>query len=82
MATAKNNSTARFVSGSIGRHVVIMTLTAAVGLTVLFLVDFADLYFLSLLGETEITSAIGFSGMLSFANMSISIGIGIDGRRT
>ena len=77
MGAVKNKTTARFVTGSIGRHVVIMTLTAAVGLTVLFLVDFADLYFLSLLGETAITSAIGFSGMLSFANMSISLGVGI-----
>jgi putative MATE family efflux protein len=70
---------ARFVTGSIGRHVVVMTMTAAIGLMSLFLVDFADLYFLSLLGETAITSAIGFAGLFAFASMSISIGIGIAG---
>jgi len=68
---------ARFVTGSIMRHVVVMTLTSAVGLMALFLVDLADLYFLSLLNKTEITAAIGYAGTLGFANLSISIGIGI-----
>jgi putative MATE family efflux protein len=59
------------------RHVVIMTLTGAVGLMSLFLVDLADLYFLSLLNDTNITAAIGYAGTIGFANLSISIGIGI-----
>lgn len=71
------NPQARFVSGSIARHVIVMTLTGAIGLMALFLVDFADLYFLALLGQTEITSAIGFAGTLAFASLSVSIGIGI-----
>lgn len=70
---------ATFVTGSIHRHVLIMTLTGAIGLMTMFLVDFADLYFLSLLGKTEITAAIGYAGMFSFASMSISIGIAIAG---
>ena len=76
---AINDSQARFVTGSISRHVIIMTLTGAIGLMSLFLVDFADLYFLSLLGETEITAAIGFAGMIAFTSLSVSIGIGIAG---
>lgn len=68
---------ARFLTGSISRHVLVMTLTGAVGLMALFLVDFADLYFLALLGKTEITSAIGFAGMIAFTSLSISIGISI-----
>lgn len=71
------NPTARFLSGSIMRHVVIMTLTGAVGLMSLFLVDLADLYFLSLLQDTNVTAAIGYAGTIGFANLSISIGIGI-----
>ena len=67
----------RFLSGSIMRHVVIMTLTGAVGLMSLFVVDLADLYFLSLLNDTNVTAAIGYAGTLGFANLSISIGIGI-----
>ena len=59
------------------RHVVVMTLTGALGLMALFLVDLADLYYLSRLQNTEITAAIGFAGTLSFANLSLGIGTGI-----
>jgi putative MATE family efflux protein len=75
-ATAKQPQ-ARFLEGSIMHHVVVMTLTGALGLMAVFLVDLADLYFLSRLGNTDITAAIGFAGTLSFANLSLSIGIGI-----
>jgi putative MATE family efflux protein len=66
-----------FVTGSIMRHVIVMTMTGAIGLMSLFLVDLADLYFLSLLDNTAVTAAIGFAGALSFANLSMGIGIGI-----
>ena len=66
-----------FLRGSIMRHVVVMTLTGAVGLMTMFGADLADLYYLSLLQDTNITAAIGFAGILSFANLSMSIGIGI-----
>lgn len=68
---------AKFLEGSIMRHVVVMTLTGAFGLMAVFLVDLADLYFLSRLGNTDITAAIGFAGTLAFANLSLSIGTGI-----
>lgn len=68
---------ARFVDGAIMRHIVVMTLTGAFGLMALFLVDFADLFFLSLLGDAAITAAIGFAGTVAFINLSISIGLGI-----
>ena len=74
---AAQGMTARFVTGSIMRHVVVMTLTGAIGLMALFLVDLADLFFLSLLGDTAITAAIGFAGTIAFANLSLSIGLGI-----
>ena len=76
------NSTAtspppKFVTGSILRHVVSMTLMGAVGLMSMFLVDLADLYFLSLLNDTNVTAAIGFAGALAFTNLSMGLGIGI-----
>ena len=76
-SAAGQGATARFVTGSIMRHVVIMTLTGAIGLMALFLVDLVDLFFLSLLDRTEITAAIGFAGTVAFANLSLSIGLGI-----
>ncbi len=54
-----------------------MTLTGAAGLMAVFAVDLADLYFLSLLNNPDITAAIGFAGTLAFANLSLSIGTGI-----
>ncbi len=72
-----SSSQARFVTGSIMRHVVTMTLTGAIGLMALFAVDLADLYFLSLLNDTNVTAAIGYAGTISFANLSMGIGIGI-----
>ncbi len=68
---------AAFLQGSIFKHVVVMTLTGALGLMTLFIVELADLYFLNLLGNQQITAAIGFAGTLDFANLSLSIGTGI-----
>ena len=50
---------------------------AAIALLALFLVDFLDLYFISLLGETELAAAIGFAGTILFFTASISIGLSI-----
>ena len=58
-------------------HVVVMTLTGAFGLMAMFMVDLADLFFLSLLNQTEVTAAIGYAGTIVFTNLSVSIGIGI-----
>jgi putative MATE family efflux protein len=68
---------APFVTGSTMRHVVVMTLTGAVGLMALFLVDLIDLFFLSLLKQTEVTAAIGYAGTIVFVNLSAAIGSGI-----
>ncbi len=65
---------APFITGSIWRHVITMTLTNSIGLMALFLVDLIDLYFLNLLGETEMAAAVGFSAQLMFYITSISIG--------
>lgn len=70
-------SEARFVTGSTMRHVVVMTFTGALGLMSMFLVDLADLFYLSLLGKTEITAAIGYAGTVVFTNLSLCIGTGI-----
>lgn len=67
-------SLAKFTSGSILRHILVMTLTSTVGLIAIFFVDLADMYFLSLLGEKEITAAIGFGTTLLFFLMAICLG--------
>ncbi len=59
------------------RHITVMTGTAALGLMAIFLVDLADLYFLSLLGETELAAAVGYAGSILFFTTSLSIGLAI-----
>lgn len=68
---------ARFLTGSTMRHVLVMTLTGAVGLMAVFVVDLLNLFFLAQLGDTAITAAIGYAGALSFINLSFSLGTGV-----
>ena len=77
MSDAAKPFQAKFLEGSIMRHIIIMTLTGAVGLMAVFMVDLADLYFLSRLHDTNITAAIGFAGTIAFINLNLSIGTGI-----
>jgi Na+-driven multidrug efflux pump len=68
---------ARFTTGSTMRHVSVMTATGAVGLMALFLVDAANLFYISLLGRAELTAAIGYAATLQFFLISVSIGLSI-----
>jgi putative MATE family efflux protein len=68
---------AKFVSGSIMKHIWVMTTTSAIGLVCVFLVDFVDILFLSMLGDNEIVAGIGFAATLSFFTLSIGIGVTI-----
>ncbi|HLS18896.1 MAG TPA: MATE family efflux transporter, partial [Paracoccaceae bacterium] len=72
-------SGARFTSGSTMRHVAVMAATGSAGLLALFLVDALNLFYISLLGITELAAAIGFAGTIQFFIVSVSIGIMIGG---
>ena len=52
-----------------------MTGTASVGLISIFVVDFANLFYISMLGQSELTAAIGYASTLLFFTISISIGV-------
>ncbi|MCK8046007.1 MATE family efflux transporter [Shewanella sp. 1CM18E] len=68
---------AKFVEGSILRHILVMSSTAAIGISALFVVDLLDIFFLSLLGEQELAAAVGYAGTISFFTTSIGIGLSI-----
>ena len=68
---------AKFLDGSVFRHISVMTFTASIGLMALFVVDLVDLYFLSLLGEVELAAAVGYAGSILFFTTSICIGLAI-----
>ena len=57
------------------RHVIVMSMSASVGLLSIFIVDFIDLFFISLLGEAALAAAVGFAGTILFFNMSMTIGL-------
>lgn len=68
---------AKFIHGSTMTHVVVMSLSGAVGITALFLVDILDLFFLSLLGERYLAAAVGYASTITFITTSIGIGLSI-----
>ena len=76
---ASNPEVGKFVTGSIFRHVVTMTGAGSVGLLAIFVVDFANLFYISLLGQTELAAAIGYSATIMFFNTSVGIGLTIGG---
>ena len=55
---------AKFVTGSLMRHVVVMTLTSTIGMMATFSVLFLDMLFVSMLGNTSYTAAIGFGSTI------------------
>ena len=68
---------AKFLEGSLFRHITVMALTASVGLMAVFLVDFIDMVFISMLGKSELAAAIGYAGAILFFTGSFGIGMAI-----
>ncbi|MHA7772541.1 MATE family efflux transporter [Roseibium sp. M-1] len=68
---------ATFLTGSLFRHVTVMSLTASVGLMAIFAVDFVDMIFISMLGEAELAAAVGYAGAILFFTTSFNIGVAI-----
>jgi putative MATE family efflux protein len=68
---------ARFVTGNIMRHVVVMAGTGAIGLIAVFAVDLLNLFYISLLGQRPIAAAIGFAGVVGFFQTSVILGLAI-----
>ena len=68
---------AKFLTGSLFRHVTVMSLTASVGLMAIFAVDFIDMLFISMLGKAELAAAVGYAGAILFFTTSFGIGMAI-----
>ena len=66
-----------FTTGSTMRHVLVMTATGAVGLISVFFVDFLSLLYISRLGDTNLTAAVGYASQMLFLLMSVNIGMSI-----
>ena len=66
-----------FTIGSTLRHVAVMTATGSVGLISVFFVDFLTLLYISRLGDTNLTAAVGYASQLTFLLISVNIGLSI-----
>ena len=71
------NPQARYVQGNILSHLIQAAAASSVGMLAIFLVDLADLYFISLLGVPQLAAAVGFSGMLFFLAASIGMALSV-----
>jgi len=65
--------TAKFTKGNIAQHITKMALTNVVGLSVFFVVDLIDIYFLSLLKQPYLLSAIAYAAAILFFTTSFTI---------
>jgi putative MATE family efflux protein len=74
---ARTADDAVFVTGSTMRHVVVMSTTGAAGLLAIFFVDFANLFYISLLGQQALAAAVGYASTLLFFTISFGIGLTI-----
>jgi putative MATE family efflux protein len=77
MTAAAATPAPKLTQGSVMRHVVVMTATGSIGLMAIFVVDFLNLFYISLLGQQELAAAIGYAGTVTFFTVSICIGITI-----
>ena len=68
---------AKFLEGSLFRHITVMSLTSSLGLMAVFAVDFIDMIFISMLGKAELAAAIGYAGAILFFTASFGIGMAI-----
>ena len=68
---------AKFVTGSLLRHVSVMSFTSSIGMMCLFGVDLVDMVFISSLGNEALAAAVGYAGAILFFTTSISIGLSI-----
>ncbi|MEM7473119.1 MAG: MATE family efflux transporter [Pseudomonadota bacterium] len=69
--------TAKFLEGNLFRHITVMSLTASIGLLAVFLVDFVDMIFISMLGNAALAAAVGYAGAILFFTTSFGIGMAI-----
>ena len=66
-----------FTTGSTMRHVLVMTAAGSVGLIAVFFVDFLSLLYISRLGDTNLTAAVGYASQMIFLLVSVNIGLSI-----
>ena len=78
--TARNGRSGgppKFVTGSLLRHILVMTGTGAVGLMAIFVGDLVNMIFLGMLGDDAVIAAVGYASSILFFATSVGIGLSI-----
>ena len=73
MTDTKTPRQARFLTGSIMRHVVVMTSAGMIGLTFMFLVDAITLFWVSKLDQEALIAAMGFAWTIQYFTISVGV---------
>lgn len=64
---------ARFLTGSIMRHVIVMTMAGMIGLTFMFIVDAVTLFWVSQLDQEILIAAMGFAWTIQYFTISVGV---------
>ncbi|MGE0024239.1 MAG: MATE family efflux transporter [Hyphomicrobium sp.] len=76
-AAAPTHAPPKFVTGSLLRHILVMTAAGGIGLGAIFLSDLANIVFLSWLRDQAVLAAVGYASSILFVTTSIGIGLAI-----
>jgi putative MATE family efflux protein len=68
---------AAFVTGSVPRHIFVLTGTSAIGLMAVFIGELISALYLGLLRDRDVLAALGFAASIVFFHVSIGIGLSI-----
>ncbi len=66
-----------FTEGSTLKHVLVMTMTGAIGLMAIFVVELFSIIYISWLNDPGLVAGVGFAGQVTFFVVSINIGLSI-----
>ncbi|HRO50848.1 MAG TPA: MATE family efflux transporter, partial [Hyphomicrobium sp.] len=76
-ASSRADAPPKFVTGSLLRHILVMSGAGGVGLGAIFLSDLANIVFLSWLDDQAVLAAVGYASSILFFTTSIGIGLAI-----
>lgn len=68
---------AKFVEGSLMRHIIVMSLSSSAGLMAIFIVDLVNILYISWLDDPVATAAVGYGSAFLFFTTSLGIGLSI-----
>lgn len=76
-AAALSYAPPKFATGSLLRHILVMSGAGGIGLGAIFLSDLANIVFLSWLNDQAVLAAVGYASSILFFTTSIGIGLSI-----